>query len=114
MNISPNKTSFPVVFTAVVALTLSSPPVDAANITWGTPQGISGIGDVSTTGTLVGAANIGDTGVPSTMLNGVTFQSLAAPGGNGTSGNFAITTASDGSADNSGGASGNAPFTALA
>lgn len=102
-----------ILFAAVVALAASTPHVDAANVNWGAPQGISSASDVSTNGTLVGAANLGDTGVPSATVNGVTFQSLAAPLGNGSSGIFAITTVGGGSADNSGGASANAPFTTL-
>jgi hypothetical protein len=63
----------------------------AANIVWGSPQQITGDTDASTQGTLIGAFNVGDTGVPSTTVNGITFQSFAAPGGNGSSGNFTMT-----------------------
>jgi hypothetical protein len=86
----------------------------SASVTWGGPQAITGTSDVSTAGTLVGAANVGDIGVASTTVNGVNFQSLAAPAGNGTAGIFAIATAGGGSADNTGGSSANAPFATLA
>ena len=84
----------PKIFLAIAFLAflaLSSRVTHGASITWDAPDNISGVGDVSTAGTLVGAANVGDTGVPSTTVNGVNFQSFAAPGGNGTSGMFAMT-----------------------
>jgi hypothetical protein len=94
--------------------TLSSRVARGASITWDTPQNISGVGDVSTAGTLVGAANVGDVGVPSTTVNGVTFQSFAAPGGNGTSGMFTMTAGGGGVfQSNNGGASPNPPFSSL-
>jgi len=68
----------------------------AANINWGSPQQITGNNDVSTNGILIGAFNVGDTGVLSTPVNGVIFQSFAAPGGNGMSGNFTMTPGGNG------------------
>ena len=94
------------------AFTLLAPVAHGASITWGAPQQISGDGDVSTSGVLIGAFNVGDVGVPSTTVNGVTFQSFAAPAGNGTSGNFTLT--STGSfAHNTAAGSSSAPFTNL-
>ena len=96
------------------ALLLVSPRANGANITWDSPQQITGDTDVSTTGTLLGAFNVGDTGVPSTMVNGVNFQSFAAPGGVGMSGNFSMTSGGFGVFNsNTSGASANAPFTTL-
>jgi hypothetical protein len=94
---------------ALVARTAS-----AATITWGAAQHITGAGDVSTSGTLIGAANVGDLGVPSTTVNGVNFQSFAAPAGNGSSGIFTMTAGGAGVfSSNTGGASPNAPFSTL-
>jgi hypothetical protein len=84
-----------------------------ASITWDTPQHISAVGDVSAVGTLVGAANVGDVGVPSTTVNGVTFASFAAPGGNGTSGIFTMTAGGGVFQSNTGAASPNPPFSSL-
>ena len=67
------------------AFTLLASVAQSANINWGTPQQISG----------------------------VTFQSFAAPGGNGSSGNFTITSGSGVFANNTGGASTGAPFSTL-
>jgi hypothetical protein len=89
-----NRSSFVVrLCAALILLTSALVPTftRAANIVWGSPQQITGDTDVSTQGTLIGAFNVGDTGVPSTTVNGVTFQSFAAPGGNGSSGNFTMT-----------------------
>ena len=98
----------------VTCFALSSRVAHGASITWDTPQNISGVGDVSTAGTLVGAANVGDTGVSSTTVNGVNFQSFAAPGGNGTSGMFTMTAGGGGVfQSNTDGASPNAPFSSL-
>ena len=98
----------------LACFTLSSRIARGASITWDTPQHISGVGDVSTTGTLIGAANVGDVGVPSTTVNGVSFQSFAAPGGNGTSGIFTMTSGGFGVfQSNTGGASPNPPFSLL-
>lgn len=85
----------------------------AADINWGAPQQISGDSNVSTNGSLIGAFNLGDLGVPSTTVNGVTFQSFAAPGANGTSGNFTLATASGGGASNTNGSAAAAPFNTL-
>jgi len=51
----------------------------AATITWGAAQNITGDTDVSTTGTLVDAFNIGPTATPATVVNGVNFASFAYP-----------------------------------
>jgi hypothetical protein len=84
----------------------------AASFNWGTPQDITGDTDVSLNGNLIGAFNVGDIGVPGTTVNGVLFQSFAAPGGNGTVGNF-TTTSGFSFASNTGAGSPNPPFTAL-
>jgi hypothetical protein len=94
-------------------LTLLASVAQSANITWGAAQQISGSGDVSTTGALIGGFNVGGTGVPSTVVNGVTFQSFAAPGGNGSSGNFTMTAGGGVFDSNTGGASPNPPFSGL-
>jgi hypothetical protein len=98
----------------LASLALSPRGAHGASITWNTPQNISGVSDVSTSGTLIGAANVGDVGVPSTTVNGVTFMSFAAPGGNGTSGMFTMTAGGGGVfQSNTGGASPNPPFSTL-
>ena len=61
---------------------------EAAFITWGLAQGITGDTDVDTKGTLVSAFNLGATGVADTTVNGVTFTGLALIGTSVTSGNF--------------------------
>jgi hypothetical protein len=61
------------------ALLLLASGANADTITWGPASNITGDSDVSTTGNLVGAFNLGDAGVSSTTVNGVTFQGLAAP-----------------------------------
>ena len=63
---------------ALVALTFSA---EAALVTWGAPQTISGDSDVVTTGTFIAAANFGPTGVSGTTINGVTFDPLPLIGG---------------------------------
>src|SRR5256885_13505178 len=90
----PNYSTFVVRVCAVLVLFIPAlfPALTrAANITWGSQQQITGNNDVSMNGALIGAFNVGDTGVPSTTLNGVVFQSFAAPGGTGMSGNFTMT-----------------------
>ena len=90
----PNHSTFVLrVFAALILLTPALVPTyaPAADINWGVQQQITGNSDVSTNGSLIGAFNVGDTGVPGTTVNGVTFQSFAAPGGNGMSGNFTMT-----------------------
>jgi hypothetical protein len=95
------------------ALTLVASVAQSANINWGAPTQISGAGDVSTNGTLVGAFNVGGTGVPSTVVNGVTFQSFATTGGNGSSGNFTTVGSGFVGQSNTSGGSASAPFSAL-
>jgi hypothetical protein len=107
MNI-PHKT-----LTILVALALSASLASAANITWGGPQQITGIGDVSTNGTLVGAFNVGATGVPSTVVNGVNFQSFSTVNGNGSFGNFTTVGSGFITQTNTDGGSPNAPFSTL-
>ena len=61
--------------------------VNAATITWNTPQNITGDGDVSTAGSLVQASNVsGDT----TTVNGVAFTPFLTAGGSATSGVFTL------------------------
>ena len=95
------------------ALTLVASVAQSADITWGSAQQISGIGDVSTNGTLIGAFNVGGTGVPSTVVNGVTFQSFSTAGGNGSSGNFTAVGSGGVGETNTGHGSANPPFSAL-
>ena len=90
----PNHSTFVLRVCAVLVLFIPAlfPALTrAANITWGSQQQITGNNDVSMNGVLIGAFNVGDTGVPSTTVNGVVFQSFAAPGGTGMSGNFTMT-----------------------
>lgn len=113
---TPNHSTFvPRVFATVILLTLVlvPTPARAADINWGTPQQITGDSDVSTNGALIGAFNVGDTGVPSTTVNGVTFQSFPAPGGNGSSGNFTMTGGGGVFQSNTGGGSTMPPFSNL-
>ncbi|MGZ5005174.1 MAG: hypothetical protein ACXV8H_06615 [Chthoniobacterales bacterium] len=99
---------------ASILLSFSANFARAASVTWSTPQQISGVTDVSTTGNLVGAFNVGGTGVPSTApINGVVFQSFAAPGGAGSSGNFAMSPGGGGVFTNNSGGSANNPFASL-
>src|ERR1700710_2855255 len=106
----PLKSILPCLIVAVITSSLAH----ATDITWAAPQQISADSNVRTNGTLIGAYNIGDLGVPSTTVNGVTFLGCSAPGANGTSGNFTLTTASGGAASNTGGgAPSAAPFNAL-
>ena len=60
--------------TATVWLGLMAGTAQAAVVTWGAVQNITGDSDVLTTGTLVAAENYGLTGVSSTTVNGVTFS----------------------------------------
>jgi hypothetical protein len=115
MTFSATKRSSYLVWSALFCVAaLAAPWARGASITWDTPTQISGDSDVSTTGTLVGAANVGDTGVPAATVNGVTFQSLAAPGGVGSSGNFTMSSSGFGVfQSNTGGGSPNAPFNTL-
>jgi hypothetical protein len=79
---------------ALALLLAGTGRADAAFITWGSPQGITGDTDVDTKGSLVAAFNLGDTGVANTpTVNGVTFVGLAIPNGSASpvsdpSGNF--------------------------
>jgi hypothetical protein len=60
-------------------LAASAPEANAATITWGAPQNISGDSDVNTDGTLLGAGNLGGLTiyiVMTTTINGVTFVAL--------------------------------------
>lgn len=95
------------------SLALMAPSARSADFIWSAPQQITGNGDVSTLGTLIGAFNVGDTGVPSTSVNGVTFVSFAAPGGNGTVGGFTLTSSGGTFASNSGSGSSEPPFSSL-
>src|SRR3954454_13573906 len=61
--------------------------VNAATITWSTPQNITGDSDVSTAGSLVQASNISGA---STTVNGVTFAPFLTAGGSATSGIFTL------------------------
>ena len=90
-------------------LALFSPVAQSASVNWGAAQNITDESDVSTNGTSVGAFNVGSTNVPSTTVNGVSFLAFAAPGGNGTAGNF-TTSSTSASADNNAAGSPNAPF----
>jgi PEP-CTERM motif len=62
-----------------VALALFSLHSARADITWGTPQTISGDTDIQTNGTVFAAYAVGSAGVPSTTVNGVLFSSFVAP-----------------------------------
>ena len=99
-------------FLAVAMVGLMAATSQAAVVTWGAPQNISGDTDVSTTGALVGAFNIGVSGVANTTVNGVTFNGLALSGNNVTSGNFNLAIATS-FAGNNFVDSGNAPFSSL-
>jgi hypothetical protein len=100
--------------TVIVAFCVVVRTSSAAAIVWDTPQFITGGPDVSTTGTLIGAFNVGDAGVPGTTVNGVNFQSFAAPGGNGSSGNFTMMPGGGGVFNsNTSGGSANPPFSTL-
>ncbi len=108
------KKRFAVVVVAVAGLSaLFLHSAGAADIAWGVPAQISGNADVSTNGNLVGAFNVGGVGVPSTTVNGVPFQSFAAPGGNGTVGNFTLASSGGTFASNVDSGSSSAPFSTL-
>jgi len=100
---------------AISALLLAASALQAATFTWGAPQNITGISDVSTNGSLIGAFNVGDTGVSSTTGNGVSFQSFAVPSSSlgATQGNFTISSTSSFNLSNTAFGSANAPFSAL-
>jgi hypothetical protein len=67
---------------ALALLMADTGRADAAFITWGSAQGITGDTDVDTKGTLVAAFNLGNAGVANTpSINGVTFVGLAIPNG---------------------------------
>jgi len=77
------------------ALSLAS-STEAASITWGAIQGITGDSDVSTNGVFVGALNLGGSGgpgIPSTTVNGVLFTGLGLNGSPASSGIFALSAA---------------------
>ena len=65
---------------AIAVVVVCGSTVRGATITWGTPTGISGGGDVSTLGTLFDAANPGGTGVTAQTVSGVTFNPLLTDG----------------------------------
>ena len=68
-----------VILAASLAVSATS---QAAPITWGSPQTVSGDSDVSTTGSLVYAFTFGGTAAPpSATVNGVTFSPFRVPGG---------------------------------
>jgi hypothetical protein len=71
-------------FTLAAAVVAMATAANAAVITWGTPQAISGPSDVSTNGTLVEAYYVDNTGA-TTLVNGVPFK--ATDFGNGPYGN---------------------------
>ncbi|AHF94335.1 hypothetical protein OPIT5_12440 [Opitutaceae bacterium TAV5] len=66
-------------FVAIAIAVLPTVPMQAAAITWGTPQNITGDTDVSTTGDIVYALNFGRRSVstdPDPVVNGVTFTEV--------------------------------------
>jgi hypothetical protein len=98
---------------AALALLLGSVgQARAGNISWGAATGISGDGDVDTTGTLVAAFNLGAPGVPTTTVNGVTFVGLGLSGPLVTSGNFTFSLPT-GWGNNNNVGSANTPFTSM-
>ncbi len=102
-------------FLAVVALLSIA---NAADVTWGGAQQISGVTDVSTTGNLIGAFNVAPgPSTPSTTINGVNFQGYDAPGGVGSAvsggATFAMTPGGGGVFGTNNDGSSNAPFTSL-
>jgi hypothetical protein len=97
---------------AALATCVLAGRAEAAPISWGAAQNISGNADVATTGTLVGALNIGGPGVANTTVNGTTFAGLALSGTSVTSGQFTFASAA-GFASNNNVGSTLAPFAAL-
>ena len=73
-----------------VFLSVAIQPVKAAVINWGSPLGISGDSDVSTSGTLFAAANFAS--ASNTTVNGVTFNAFPITGGgtSATVGNISV------------------------
>ena len=81
---------------SIAALALApAASTQAATITWGAAQNITGDSDVSLADSLVRAFNVGDTNVPSTTVNGVTFDPFPIPSQapSVTVGNFTLATA---------------------
>ncbi len=69
----------PIIAAALTAFTTLT--ANAAVITWGAAQDISGDSDVITTGTLFAAVNLGPSGVLGTTINGVAFSPGEVVGG---------------------------------
>jgi hypothetical protein len=97
---------------AALATCLLAGRAEAAPISWGAAQNISGDADVASTGTLVGALNIGGPGVANTTVNGTTFIGQGLSGTSVTSGQFTFALPA-GFQSNNGVGSPLAPFAAL-
>lgn len=99
-----------------ITLVATAATGDAALITWGAAQNITGDSDVSTNGTLVDAFNVGTLSELSATVNGVTFAAFGVPLAvtpTVTVGNYTVSVSGGnlGSQVNFGSAS--APFTSL-